>query len=90
MQRTSIALIAVLLLILTACGSAAEELAERAIENETGGDVELDLDSDGGSVNIESDDGSLTIGGGVVVDRVRIGTPVRARLPPPRRRREGR
>jgi hypothetical protein len=45
--------------VLTSCGNSAEEAAERAIENETGGDVEID--SDGGGFQVETDEGSMTV-----------------------------
>ncbi len=63
---------------LTACGSiaenAAENLVERAIESEGGGDVDIDFDDAGeGQVNInveggEEGDMSLSIGSGEVPD----------------------
>ena len=44
----------------------AEDLAERAVEEaveaDLGGDVELDFDSDDGSISIETDEGSVTYG----------------------------
>ena len=55
-------------LLTTACGNAAEDLVENAIENaiesEGGGDVNIDIDEDGGSASIETDEGSIQIGGG--------------------------
>lgn len=48
-----------------ACGKIAEEAVERGteelIERESGGEVDIDLDSDGGSISIDSEDGSLEI-----------------------------
>jgi hypothetical protein len=46
-------------LVLTACGKAAETLTEKAIEAQTGGDV--DISDDGNSISIESEDGSGSI-----------------------------
>ncbi|MGD2101872.1 MAG: hypothetical protein PVG83_06510 [Acidimicrobiia bacterium] len=67
-SRLSLAALAtVFLLLLAACSPGeelAEELAEQALEEQGGGDVEIDSDS--GEVNIESDDGSFTIGGGEI------------------------
>lgn len=49
----------------SACGAVAEKIteegAERIIEAETGGDVELDFDSGDGSFSIETEDGSLEV-----------------------------
>lgn len=73
-MRTKITAIAVVgALLLTACGSAVEEITENAIENDLGEDVELDLDD--GQVNIESDEGSLSIGGGEVPEGFGIALP---------------
>lgn len=53
-------------LALAGCGQVAEkvgeEAAEKAIEQGSGGDVQLDLEDD--SIKIEGEDGSLSIGGG--------------------------
>ncbi len=55
---------AALLIALGGCGKAAEKIAERgleeAIENEGGGDVDIDLG--GGGFNIETDEGSIRVG----------------------------
>lgn len=55
-------------LALTGCGQAAENIAERTLEEaaEAGGatgDVDVDIDTDGGEVSIDTDDGSVTVGG---------------------------
>lgn len=47
---------------LTGCGDVAERAAEEAIEQGSGGDVDLNLEDD--SLSIEGEDGSLSIGGG--------------------------
>ena len=65
MKRTAIGLVA-LALVLTACQSAAEVLAEQAAEQALGGDVKIDTDS--GEVSVETEDGSITIGGGELPD----------------------
>ena len=44
-------------LLLAACGSAAENIAEQIVENETGGNIEINDDS----IVIESDDGEATL-----------------------------
>ena len=46
-------------LFLTACGNVAETLPEKAIEAQTGGNV--DISGDGGSISFESEDGSGSI-----------------------------
>lgn len=46
--------------LLGACGSSSEDSLEQIIENETGEDVEIDIDDDGG-FSLESEDGSFSI-----------------------------
>jgi hypothetical protein len=48
------------LALLAGCGSATEQLTEAAIENQTGGDVDV---KDDGSVEIRTDDGEMTVSG---------------------------
>lgn len=83
MRKTLIALGAALALVAAACGGGeglAERIIEESIENESGGDVNVDLDTDGdGSISIDvdgDDGGSITIGGGDVPDE--LVTPVRS------------
>ena len=45
---------------LTACGDSAENGIEQLIESQGGGDVDLDLDTDGG-VSIQTEDGAMTM-----------------------------
>ncbi len=61
MRRIFVLMVAVLLV--AACGNAAEEVAERAIEAGGGGDVDVEFDDDGetGEIVIESEDGSQTV-----------------------------
>ena len=61
MRRILVLVVAVLLV--AACGNAAEEVAERAIEAGGGGDVDIEFDEDGetGEFVIESDEGTQTI-----------------------------
>ena len=59
-MKALIALIA-LALVLAGCGNAAEEIAERAAEAGGGGDVDVELDDEGGEFTIESEDGSQTV-----------------------------
>lgn len=69
----------VLALVLVACGNAAETIAERAIEADSGGDVDVDFSNDGETVSVEFDDedggGSATFGGGDVPDGFPIPVP---------------
>jgi hypothetical protein len=54
-----IAIIVTAILVLTACSNAAETLTEKAIEAQTGGNV--DISDDGDSISFESEDGSGSI-----------------------------
>jgi len=47
-------------LALTACGNATESGVERLIESQGGGDVDLDLDSDGG-FSVQTEEGGMSI-----------------------------
>ena len=49
-------------MLLAACGNVAETVAEQVAEQAGGGNVELDIDDDGGNVSIETDEGSMEIG----------------------------
>jgi hypothetical protein len=48
------------ILIASACGNASESGIEKLIEEQSGGDVDVDLDSDGG-FSVQTEDGSMTI-----------------------------
>jgi hypothetical protein len=53
-----------------------EEAVERGIESEAGGDVELDLDAEDGSLSFESDEGSLSFEtGGDIPEELTIPLP---------------
>jgi len=66
MKRTA-AIFVVATLVLTACQSASEELSEQLAEQVAGvSDVEIDTDT--GLVKIETDEGSISIGGGELPD----------------------
>lgn len=49
-------------MLLSACGNVAETVAEQVAEQAGGGNVDLDIDDDGGNVSIETDEGSMQIG----------------------------
>jgi len=57
MVVTSIAIGAI---VLSSCGKAAELGTEQLIESQSGGDVDLDLNDDGG-FSVETEDGSMTV-----------------------------
>jgi hypothetical protein len=77
MRRILVLTVAVLLI--AACGNAAEEVAERAIEAGGGGDVDIEFDEDGetGEIVIESDDGTQTVnvGGDELPDGLTVQVP---------------
>lgn len=68
----------VVALVVVACGNAAEEITERAIENAAGdeGDVDIEIDEESGSgtMVIETDDGTQTMsfGGGELPDGLEV------------------
>ena len=66
MRRGSV--LVVIALLAAACGNVAENVVERvaenAMESEGGGDVDVDLDDDGGSVRIQTDEGEISIDAG--------------------------
>ncbi len=64
-----VALMAITTSLLAGCGAAAEKASEKAtekmIEQQTGGKVDIDTDGDG-SVEIETEDGSMALGSGEI------------------------
>jgi hypothetical protein len=73
MKRIAI-MFAALALILTACQSAAETLTEQ-IAGQVDGVDGVDIDLDSGQVSLETEEGSITIGGGEIPDGFGIPTP---------------
>jgi len=67
-------LVAVVAVAAAGCGGvaekasqkAAEKIIEKSIENESGGNVDVNLSDEGGTVKIESEEGSVSIGGGEI------------------------
>ncbi|HSL75106.1 MAG TPA: hypothetical protein VK853_11585 [Ilumatobacteraceae bacterium] len=59
-RRIALVLAAVGAVALSACDSAAESGIERLIESQAGGDVDLDLDGDGG-FSIQTEEGGMSI-----------------------------
>lgn len=75
MKRTAIFFFAAAL-VLTACQSASEKLAEQIIEQSAGvSDVDIDIDTDTGEINIVTDEGSISIGGGELPDDLAVPLP---------------
>ncbi len=66
MKRIAVGFVA-LALVLTACQSAAEVLSEQVIEQAAGVD-DVKIDTDSGEVSVETEDGSIVIGGGEIPD----------------------
>lgn len=54
-------------LVLAACQSAAENLTEKIVEQSAGVD-NVDINTDTGQISIETDEGSINIGGGEIPD----------------------
>lgn len=73
-KRMMIALVVVLALVAAACGAAADkiseeaaqQIAEKAIEQSGGGDVDVDVSGEGddATVKVETEDGSMSFGSG--------------------------
>jgi hypothetical protein len=78
-MRAPVVLMVVVLV--AACGNVAENVAEQAIERgleaEGGGDVDVNVDEDGGTINIQTDDGNTNInmGGGELPEELTIPVP---------------
>jgi hypothetical protein len=80
MRKTLFTMAALCALVAAACGggeSLAENLTERAIEGAGGGNVDVEFDEDGEDfeVNVQTDEGSITIGGGEIPDGLDVPVP---------------
>jgi hypothetical protein len=80
MKRAMSAGLAVMLVLsVTGCAKAAEKVsekvAEKAIENSSGGNANVDISGDGGTVKIQTEEGSATYGGGEIPDSVDVAFP---------------
>lgn len=73
MKKTLVVIVAGVLL-LSACQSASEELAEQIAE-QADGVSDVDINTDTGEVKVETEDGSITVGGGDIPDDFPIPTP---------------
>lgn len=75
-----LAAVGTLALATAACGGVGDAIAERAAEEvaeqAAGGDVEFDVDEDGGRMRIESSEGTLDIGGTELPDGFPDGLPL--------------
>lgn len=67
MGRTSthIAVLVAVGAVVAGCDASAEQMAEEAIESGSDEDVDVEFDSDSGEVSVESDEGSVHVGGDV-------------------------
>jgi len=79
-RRAMIVGLALLLVVpLTGCAKAAEKVsekvAEKAIENASGGNANVDLSNNGGTVKVQTDQGSATYGGGEIPDSIDVPFP---------------
>ncbi len=84
MKRTFIVILAVALVVVASgCGNvaekasekAAEKIVEKSLEQQSGGDVDVDLSDEGGSVKIQSEEGTINIGGGEVPEGIGVPFP---------------
>ncbi|MFZ0491986.1 MAG: hypothetical protein WAM81_02180 [Acidimicrobiia bacterium] len=76
MRKAIVMWLALLLVVpLTGCAKAAEKVAEKTIENASGGDANVDLSNNGGTVKIETSEGSATYGGGEIPGSIDITFP---------------
>lgn len=73
MRRILVVLVA-MTLVLAACQSSGEQISEQLAEQIDGVD-EVDINADTGEVKIETDDGSISIGGGEIPDGFPIPAP---------------
>jgi hypothetical protein len=73
MKRFAVVLLG-MVFVLAACQSAGEQLSEQLIEQVDGVD-DVNINSDTGEVNVVTDDGSITIGGGEIPDGFPIPAP---------------
>ena len=72
MRRGWVGALALCVLVLGACSGG--EIAEEVIENQEGVQ-DVDIDEDSGEINIDTDDGSATFGGGEIPDGFPIDVP---------------
>ena len=59
------AVIAIMAMIVAGCSSASDELSEQIVESVSGVD-DLEIDEESGEVSFETDEGSVSIGGGEI------------------------
>jgi len=74
-KAMSIGLAVILMLSVTGCAKAAEKVTEKAIENASGGDANVDISNNGGTVQVQTDQGSATFGGGEIPDSIDVDLP---------------
>ena len=64
-MKRLVLVVSVLALAVSACQAASEQLTEQILEQQDGVN-NVDFDADSGQVSVETDDGSISIGGGEV------------------------
>lgn len=78
-KAMSIGLAVILVVSVTGCASAAnkvtEKVAEKAIENASGGNANVDISNNGGTIQVQTDQGSATYGGGDIPDSIDVSFP---------------
>ena len=71
-RRHGLAMAAAAAVLLAGCSSVADQVAERAVEEAAeaagGGNGEIDIDTDSGSISVQTSEGTLDIGGGSLPD----------------------
>jgi hypothetical protein len=75
----SVALAVMLMVSVTGCAKAAEKVsekvAEKAVENSGGGNANVDISGNGGTVQVQTEEGSATFGGGKVPASIDVSLP---------------
>jgi hypothetical protein len=78
-RLTTLGLALLLVIPLTGCAKAAQTVAEKAAENaieqQSGGNADVDISNDGGTVQVQTDQGSATFGGGEIPDSIDVDLP---------------
>lgn len=64
-MKKLVLVVAAVAVLVSACQSASEQLTEQILEQQDGVD-NVEFDADSGEVSVETEDGSITIGGGEV------------------------
>lgn len=73
MRRIAL-VVSALVILVSACQAASEQLTEQIIEQQVGVN-DVDIDQNSGQVSVETDEGSIVIGGGEIPDGFPIPAP---------------